>query len=54
MIVTITFTEQGDSTEVVVHTRFYTDESYHKHVELGFVMGTGMGLDQLAVYAPSL
>ena len=54
MIVTITFTEQGDTTEVVVHTRFYTDESYHKHVELGFVMGTGMGLDQLAVYASSL
>ena len=54
MVVTITFTEQGDTTEVVVHTRFYTDASYHKHVELGFVMGTGMGLDQLAVYAPSL
>ncbi|MEY3214311.1 MAG: hypothetical protein RIT28_4792 [Pseudomonadota bacterium] len=53
MIVTITFTEQGDTTEVVVHTRFLSDESYHKHVAMGFVMGTGMGLDQLAVYAPS-
>ena len=54
MIVTITFTELGEATEVVVHTRFLTDESYHKHVQMGFVMGTGMGLDQLAVYAPEL
>ena len=54
MIVTITFTEQGDVTEVVVHTRFFTEASYHKHVQMGFVMGTGMGLDQLAVYAPTL
>ena len=54
MIVTITFTEQGEVTEVVVHTRFFTEESTHKHVQMGFVMGTGMGLDQLAVYAPSM
>jgi uncharacterized protein YndB with AHSA1/START domain len=53
MIVTITFTEQGDTTEVVVHTRFLSEESYHKFIAMGFVMGTGMGLDQLARYAPS-
>lgn len=54
MIVTITFTERGEGTEVVVHTRFLSDESYRYHVEVGFAQGTGMGLDQLAVYAPTL
>ncbi|MCK6523751.1 SRPBCC domain-containing protein [Myxococcota bacterium] len=54
MIVTVTFTPRGEDTEVVVHTRFLTDQSYKLHVEMGFAMGTGMGLDQLAVYAPTL
>ena len=53
MIVTITFTEQGEATEVVVHTRFLSEASYKYHVEMGFVNGWGACADQLKALCES-
>lgn len=51
MIVTITFAEQADGrTRLTVHTLFGSIAMFEEHTGAGFVAGTSLGLDQLAVH----
>lgn len=48
MIVTITFDERDGTTTLAVHTLFATVAMKDEHLGLGYALGVGSGLDQLA------
>jgi uncharacterized protein YndB with AHSA1/START domain len=48
MIMTVTFKEKDGRTTLTWHTLFASVAMKNEHVGMGFVQGTGSGLDQLA------
>jgi len=53
-IITVTLTEIDGKTTVTLHTEFATVAMKDREMAMGYEIGTGMGLDQLAELAKSL
>jgi uncharacterized protein YndB with AHSA1/START domain len=48
MVVTVTFDEHGSKTKLTIHTLFGSIAMKNEHVGMGYRVGVGSGLDQLA------
>jgi uncharacterized protein YndB with AHSA1/START domain len=54
MVVTVTFRELGEETELVIHTLFSSVAQAERHMGMGYEGGVGQGLNQLADYLSEL